>query len=103
MKDDTVKFVLSQIEKEYETYKAEWVAKGADAVWENSFRINARCCIKDFLLDGELPENKINSLYVKCNGQVISTLVDEYIDSEYYDIAQYSDLKDLVENFLRRE
>ena len=54
-------------------------------------------------MDGELPENKINSLYVKCNGQVISTLVDEYIDSEYYDIAQYSDLKDLVENFLRRE
>lgn len=103
MRSTTEKFVLSQIEEEYKTYKAEWIAKGAEAVWENSFRINAWCCIKDFLLEGDLPKNKINSLYLKCDGHVISTLVDEYIDSEYYDIAQYSDLQELVENFLRRE
>lgn len=103
MKSATEKFVLSQIEEEYKTYKAEWIARGAEAVWENSFRINAWCCIKDFLLEGDLPKSKINSLYLKCDGHVISTLVDEYIDSEYCDIAQHSDLQELVENFLRRE
>lgn len=103
MKDVTVKFVLSQIEEEYETYKAEWIAKGAEAIWENSFRINAWCCIKDFLLDGDLPKSKINRLYVKCDGHILSTLVDEYVDSEYCDIAQHDDLKEMVENFLDRE
>lgn len=103
MKNLSNVLALSQIEAEYETYKAEWIAKGAEEVWANSFRINAWQCIKDYLLDGDLSESKINLLYVKCGGHVISCLVDEYIDSEYCDIAQHSDLRELLENFLERK
>lgn len=103
MKDVTIKFVLSEIKAEYKTYRSEWIAKGAEAVWHNSFNVNAWRCIKDFLLDGELSETEMNRLYMKCNGHILSALVDAYVSSEYCDIAQYSDLKELVKNFLGKE
>ena len=99
----TIVTVKEAIEREFEDYKAEQIAKGAEEVFCNAFRINAWSSIYDFLDSNELSDETKIALYEKCNGHILSVLVDEYVYTEYCDIAQYSDLKELVNNFLNDE
>ncbi len=105
MKKDTVTIesIKQAIEREFEDYKAEQIAKSTEEVFCNAFRINAWSSIFDFLQDGGLKVETMFALYGKCNGHIISTLVDEYVYTEYCDIAQHDDLKELVDNFLNGE
>ena len=41
----TAQEVMADIEREFDAYKAELIAKGTEAVWDDSFRVNAWCCI----------------------------------------------------------
>ena len=56
MKKDTVTIesVKQAIEREFEDYKAEQIAKSTEEVFCNAFRINAWSSIFDFLQDGGL-------------------------------------------------
>lgn len=104
MKEEIIiKAVRKAIEREFADYKVNQISKGAEEVFCNAFRINAWSSIYDFLESEELTDEIILTLYEKCNGHIIAVLVDEYIYDEYCDIAQYSDLKELVENILNRK
>lgn len=99
----TIIDVRKTIEREFEDYKASQISKEAEEVFCNAFRINAWISIYDFLEREGLRDEIIIELYEKCNGHILAVLVDEYINDEYCDIAQYSDLKNLVENILNRK
>lgn len=101
--DITIRTVEKSIKHEFNVYKAEQIAKGAEEVFSNVFRINAWSCIYDFLQDDELTNEKKIALYKKCKGYVIAILVDEYMDKEYCDIAKNEDIKELVDDFLSSE
>ncbi len=96
----TAQEVMADIEREFDAYKAEWIAKGAEAVWNNSFRVNAWCCIKGYFDDNELTDEDMDCLHRISAGCIISSLVDWYIDYEECDIANNSEIERLVRDYL---
>lgn len=96
----TIEVANEDIKSEFENYKTEQIKKGSEEVFCNAFRINAWCCIYDFLEGDVLVDETKIALYKKCKGNIISTLVDRYINSEFCDIAVYGDLMELVVNIL---
>lgn len=99
MKDVSVQEVNSAIDAEFSEYRNKQIALGAEAVFENAFKINAWNSIKDYLDESASDDDKI-ALYEKCGGGIIRNLVYEYVESEDCDIASYNDLADLVYGFL---
>ncbi len=96
----TAREVMADIEREFDTYRAECIAKGAEAVWDNSFRINAWCCIKGYFDNNELSDEDMDLLHRISGGCIISSLVDWYVDYEDCDIANDSDVGQLVNDYL---
>ncbi len=96
----TAQEVMADIEREFDAYKAELIAKGTEAVWDDSFRVNAWCCIKLYFDNNELTDEDMDRLHRISGGCIISSLVDWYIDCEEYDIANDSDVGRLVRDYL---
>lgn len=96
----TAQEVMADIEREFESYRADSISNGAEDVWDNSFRVNAWCCIKGYFDNNELSDEDMDRLHRISGGCIISSLVDWYIDCEEYDIANDSDVGRLVKDYL---
>lgn len=96
----TAQQVMADIEREFDAYKAEQIAKGAEAVWDNSFRVNAWCCLKGFFDNNEMSDEDMDLLHRISGGCILASLVDWYIDFEECDIADNDDVEQLVRDYL---
>ncbi len=97
----TKKAIIEVIEKEYAEFKEDQLRMTKQEIYENCLRINAWSCIHDYLVeDNQVNYETLSKLNRSAGSHIISLLVDSYFDSEYCDICSYSDIKELIANFL---
>jgi len=97
--------IISSIEAQYKEYKTDMLSRDTADLWESSMRITAFRYLKDYLVDesGAIADGLLEKLYVVLGGNILYTLVDEYMDVECCDITSWSDIKDMIINYLQYE
>lgn len=96
------KGILVSIREEYQEFKAGMMACGVEKMCEESCRITAWRYIEDFLEGtSEGGADLLEPLYEKAGRHILSTLVDEYMDSECCDIGSWSEIRNLAIDYLR--
>lgn len=95
--------IISSIEKQYNEYKADMLGRDTVDLWENSMRITAFRYLKDYLVDesGAKADGLLEKLYVALGDNILYSLVDEYMEVETCDIGSWSDIKDMIINYLQ--
>ena len=95
--------IIESINKQYNEYKASMCNRSCEDLWENSMRITAYRYLKDYLVDccGARQDKVLNKLYEELGDNILVALVDEYMEVESCDIASWSDIKDMIINYLQ--
>lgn len=93
--------ILETVQKEYREYKAYMMDAGAEEIWSSSSRVTAWRYIKDYLEgNADSGENLLARLYDKAGECILSTLVSRYMKGEGCDIGSWSDIRELVLDYL---
>lgn len=92
--------ILAAINKEYSEYRSWALQHTPKEVWDLAFRINAWKSIYEYFKYTKLKNETLERLYHRTSGNIIATLVERYIRSEYCDIAQHEDIEELILNFV---
>lgn len=95
--------IIESINKQYNEYKVSMCNRSFEDLWENSMRITAYRYLKDYLVDccGARQDKVLNKLYEELGDNILVALVDEYMEVESCDIASWSDIKDMIINYLQ--
>lgn len=108
MKKETIieSVVKASVETEWQEYKERILSGSKEDIFKNAYRIMVTETFYDLFTYGEydwISGKSLIKIHDKAAGHILASLVDEYFDSEWCDIANDQDIKDLVNNYAKDE
>ena len=97
--------VIKSVNTEFEVYKADMLSQSAEAIFEDSYKINTMSELKDILEigteHGYLQSEYYRALY-EDRGSILTMLFDDYIKDEYARLDTSDEAAELVRDYCER-
>ena len=97
--------VIKSVNTEFEVYKADMLSKSAEAIFEDSYKINTMSELKDILEigteHGYLQSEYYRALY-EDRGSILTMLFDDYIKDEYARLDTSDEAAEFVRDYCER-
>ena len=97
--------VIKSVNTEFEVYKAGMLFKSAEAIFEDSYKINTMSELKDILeigtKHGYLQSEYYRALY-EDRGSILTMLFDDYIKDEYASLDTSDEAAEFVRDYCER-
>ena len=97
--------VIKSVNTEFEVYKADMLSKSAEAIFEDSYKINTMSELKDILEigteHGYLQSEYYRALY-EDRGSILTMLFDDYIKDEYASLDTSDEAAEFVRDYCER-
>ena len=97
--------VIKSVNTEFEVYKADMLSKSAEAIFEDSYKINTMSELKDILEigteHGYLQSEYYRALY-EDHGSILTMLFDDYIKDEYASLDTSDEAAEFVRDYCER-